>query len=168
MGPDFWAAVAAIAAAMSAIVTLVIAYANASQMRTANQTSDFVNCLAVVSDLGEAQRRVSNAKDSAQRTFEFNELLNLMEALAGLHNDGKLTASTKKITEEFLDEVWAQLSASPATMALVANTITSPTTFIELSRFAKRPGSRVPEYITRQKKQMTAVGAEQSGTPLVS
>jgi hypothetical protein len=163
-----WAAVAAVAAAVTALITLVIAYANASETRTANQSADFANCLAVVSALAEAQRRVFNSTENpALHTFEFNELLNLMEALAGLHNDLKLTASTRKITEDFLDEAWAYLSADPATQALVANTVTAPSTYAELMKFSRRRGSKSAALTAAYRIQMADRGSRPSA-PLSS
>ena len=143
-----WAAVSAIASAVSAAITLVIARANASETRTASQTADFANCLAVVSALADAQRRVFDADhDQRRRDFEFHELLNLMEALARLHNDNKLTDSTRKLIEDFLDEAWAHLNVEPATRSLIAESITGPETYKELVTFSKRHGSRCQRLI---------------------
>ena len=65
-----------------------------------------------------------------------------MEVLAGLHNADKLTPSTRKITEDFLDEAWAHMNVDPGTQALMVSTVTGPDTYAELLRFSHRRGSR--------------------------
>jgi len=149
-----WAAISAVAAAVSAIVTLFIARANTSETRTANRSADFSNCMTVVASLSEAQRRVFIASDNPiRRTFEFRELLNLMEALARLINDGNMTPSTQKITEDFLVEAWAYLHVDPALQALITQSVTGPDTYRELLKFAKKRSSRIAGLIEAYRQQ---------------
>jgi hypothetical protein len=155
MNADFWGAVAAIAAAVSVFLTFIIAKANISETRTTNRSADFANCLAVVSSLAEAQRRVRDAGGNIPvRDFEFRELLNLMEALALLLNDDKVTPSTRKIVEHFLEEAWAYLHADPSTQHLIISSVTGVETFAELEAFARRRSSSIERLTTAFREQI--------------
>lgn len=129
-----WAAVAAGGSAVAAVVSLVVAW---HAKRIQGNSSDFANCLQVVSQLRDAMRRVVDARDDKQQ-FEFIELLNLMEALALLHNDGKLAASTKKFTGKFLIEAVAWMRASEHMTKLKREAVTGDDTFHELQTFEQR------------------------------
>ena len=77
-----------------------------------------------------------------------------MEVLAKLHNDKKLTHSTRRIVEDYLDEAWAWLHADPATHPLLNDSVTGPDTYTELKKFAERVGSRWHEHYDRFCKQI--------------
>lgn len=141
--PNTSAAVAAIAAAVTAVLTLAICLANVFQTLAQARASDFENCLNVVTKLAEAQRLVRDAQNDAVRQFEFRELLNLMEALALLSNDKRIEPSTKKVTEHFLNESWAFLLSQDELAPLLEASVTSDSTFLELSTFAKKREKRI-------------------------
>src|SRR5690348_6339651 len=98
-------AVAACGSVASATVALFVARyavrAHAAQTRVA----DFNNCLEVVKQLADAQRKVREAKsDDDKFKFEFRELLNLLEALALLINDRNVAPSGTRFASHFLRE----------------------------------------------------------------
>jgi hypothetical protein len=89
-----WSAVAAIFSAIAASISFYVAM---QARRIQGNAADFSNCLEAVRNLAEAQRRVIEAQDCEDRLkFEFRELLNLLEALALLVNDGRIAPSTHK------------------------------------------------------------------------
>ena len=104
MAQTDWALGTALASAAIALVALLF---SAKAALTQAKAADFNNCLEVVKQLAEAQRRVRDAKDEAEKHFEFRELFNLLEALAKLANDRKLQSSTRDYVEHFLIEAWA-------------------------------------------------------------
>jgi len=135
MDASAWAAVAACASAVAAAISLLVAW---HAKRIQGNSADFANCLEVVSQLRDAMRRVHDATEDPKRRFEFVELLNILEALALLHNDGKIAASTKKFTGQFLDEALAGIRASEPMTKLMSEAITGDDTFRELQRFEER------------------------------
>jgi hypothetical protein len=141
---SFWAAIAAIAAASSAGITVLIAAANLTTARTESRSDDFDSCLDVVTKLGDAQRRVFDAgSDQPKRQFEFRELLNLMEALALLENDRRTAKSTRTITNHFLIESYAFLRSDSSQRLFLESSVTGDETFSELVKFAARYKPRI-------------------------
>jgi|SRR5580698_4727944 hypothetical protein len=138
-----WAAISAVAAAVTAIITLYIARANFAVARTTANASDFLNCLDVVARLGDAQRRVRDASDQTVQEFEFRELLNLMEALALLENDNRIAPSTRRFTEHFLVESYAFMRSQMALRPLLEKSVTGEETFSELEKFAERRWAKI-------------------------
>jgi hypothetical protein len=144
MGADFWAAVAAIAAAISTLLTFIVVGVSFFTARQDAKASDFTSCLDVVTRLADAQRRVRDARDNEDvRQFELRELLNLMEALALLENGNRITPSTRKFTGHFLEEAWAYIRSEPSLRPLLENSITGDETFLELSKFAERRAGKI-------------------------
>ena len=140
MPPDNWAGYVAVA---SAAIALVALYFSAKAAGTQARVADFNNCLEVVKQLGEAQRKVRNAKDDSERLFEFRELLNLLEALAKLYNDQKLQSSTREYVEPFIVESWAWLRSEPEMAPLIASSITGEETYSDILRFARAHEKRI-------------------------
>jgi hypothetical protein len=129
-------AVAAAAAALAAFVSLGVAW-NAKRIQ--GKAADFSNCLEVVGQLRAAQDRVFTARNDDERyRFEFVELLNLLEALALLYNDGKIAASTKKFTGKFLDQVVAWIRVDESMKRLMDSSMTGDDTYGELKKFENR------------------------------
>jgi NADH dehydrogenase/NADH:ubiquinone oxidoreductase subunit G len=137
---------------IAAGVSLVVAW---QARRIQGRAADFSNCLEAARELRDAMRRVHDAPDAAKVKFEFTELLNLLEALALLYNDGKIAASTKKFTGNFLDEVLAWIRADASMKQRMQETETSPTTYQELKLFEKnRP---------QESRQLTKAYAKKRG-----
>jgi hypothetical protein len=132
MDATAWAAVAACGSTVAAFVSLYVAW---QARRIQGNAADFGDCLETARELRDAMRRVHDAPNEAKIKFEFTELLNLLEALALLYNDGKIAASTKKFTGKFLDEVLAWIRADNPMNQLMDDRITSETTFHELQVF---------------------------------
>jgi len=140
MAQTDWALGTALASAAIALVALLF---SAKAALTQAKAADFNNCLEVVKQLAEAQRRVRDAKDEAEKHFEFRELFNLLEALAKLANDRKLQSSTRDYVEHFLIEAWAWLKSEPTLEPLLQSSITSDRTYSEILRFSKRHDRRI-------------------------
>ncbi|HUN42792.1 MAG TPA: hypothetical protein VMU81_21070 [Acetobacteraceae bacterium] len=134
MDANAWAAVAAGCSAIAATVSLVVAW---HAKRIQGRSADFANCVDVIERLGCAMRRVRDATEEHYR-FEFIELLNLLEALAMLHNDGKIAPSTKRITRKFLDECLAWIRSDEGMKQLMADSVTGDETYMELKAFEQR------------------------------
>jgi len=126
-----WSAAAAIFSAVAAAASAYVAW---QAKRGQTSAVDFECCLLVVRQLGEAQRTVRDATEE-HRTFEFIELLNLMEALALLINDGRPTSSTKKVAARFLEEALSWISITPVMSDLMKKANTGDGTFAELQKF---------------------------------
>jgi len=139
MGANEWSAVAAACSAIAAAVSLAVA---SHAKRIQGRSADFANCIEVVERLGVAQRRVRDAPDNHYE-FEFRELLNLLEALALLHNDSKIVPSTRKVVEKFLAEAIAWMRRDERMKQLMAKAMTGATTFAELEKFETRQGAQI-------------------------
>lgn len=126
----------ATASAISAAVAAFVAVRN-------GRSSDFDSCLKAVQALGDAQRRIRDATGETNRTFEFNELFNLMEALAHLDNRWRISRVTKDVTRNFLIEVYALMQASDEGRDRLSQSITSDRTYLHLSKFAKKHKARI-------------------------
>src|SRR5438445_558314 len=119
MDSGIWSAISAGASAVSATVAPVIRSFTGKAANAQNRVADFNNCLEVVKQLAEAQRRVRDASDDTRRIFEFRELLNLFEALALLINEKKIPPSTRHYAGHFLEEAWAWLETDAEMADLV-------------------------------------------------
>ena len=140
-----WSAIAAGCSAVAAIVSLVVAW----QARSIQAASaDFSNCLEVTEQLRAAEARVNGAKGN-RRSFEFNALLNLFEALALLHNDKKLAPSTRKIVGNYLVEVLSWIRNDDGMKLLMEAAVTSGQTFEELDRFEELHRKEMLEHSRR-------------------
>lgn len=126
-----WSALAAIFSAIAAGTSAFVAW---QAKRGQTSAADFESCLAVVGHLAEAQRKVRDAPNE-HKEFEFVELLNLMEALALLVNDGRPASSTKKVAAHFLEEGLSLITVTPALADLMKRATTGVETFSELKRF---------------------------------
>lgn len=126
-----WSALAAIFSAVAAVASAFVAW---QAKRGQTSAADFESCLTVVQHLGEAQRSVRDAPDE-YKEFEFIELLNLLEALALLVNDGRPASSTKKVAAHFLEEALSLITVTPALAELMRKATTDVETFSELKRF---------------------------------
>ncbi len=141
----FWSAIAAGGSAVAAFVSLVVAW----QARSIQGASaDFSNCLEVTEQLRAAEARVRDAEGD-KRTFEFNALLNLFEALATLHNDRKLAPSTRKIVGNYLVQVLSWIRNDEGMKRLMEASVTSGQTYEELDRFEKRHTNEMLEHSRR-------------------
>jgi hypothetical protein len=129
-----WSALAAIFSAVAAGGSAFVAW---QAKRGQTSAADFEGCLAVIKQLTEAQRAVRDAPGE-HKQFEFIELLNLLETLALLVNDGRPASSTKKVAEHFLEEALSFIAVSPALADLMKKATTGDDTFSELQRFRSR------------------------------
>ena len=139
MDANGWSAVAAACSAVAAAVSLVVAW---DAKGISARSADFANCIEVAGQLRDAMRRVRDERDKENNEacyeFELVELLNLLEALALLYNDGRIAASTKKFTGKFLDEVLGWISIDNGMATLMRKSMTGDETYRELKRFEKR------------------------------
>lgn len=141
------------ASAVSATVALGATVLNLWSIRRTGRATDFNNCLSVVSQLAEAQRKVRDAKDNNVQKFEFRELLNLMEALALLENDRLTAPSTKKITVDFLIEAWAFLKSQDHLQKFLSDSMTDLKTFEQLRKFGEDHSKSILELTLNYQRQ---------------
>lgn len=140
---DYTAICSAIAASCSVITAIIAIFIAAGSRKIQERLADFSNCMDIVSKLGDAQRRVFLEKCENKIEFEFCELLNLLEALALMINDGRIAPSTKKYTTKFLAEclIWIDNDDS---MKITMNKLkTSDETYGELKKFENRQCNKV-------------------------
>jgi len=159
MQPFAWAAVSAFAAAISATIAAVAAGINLWSVNKNVRATDFNNCLAVVAQLAEAQRKVRDARDEAAKQFEFRELLNLMEALALLENDKRVAPSTQKFTMRFLTESWAFLKSQQHLQQFLRDSMTDTETFAELRRFEEKHSIKIRDLALHYERQQNLTGS---------
>lgn len=126
-----WSALAA--AIFSAVAAGASALVSWRAKHSQTSSADFEACLAVVKQLGEAQRHVRDGGEHVR--FEFIEYLNLMEALATLVNDGRPGSTTEKVTAHYLEEALSWISITPDIAALMKEATTGDGTFNELRKF---------------------------------
>ncbi len=132
-------AVGGIAAALAAVASWWVALsAKAVQLRA----NDFGNCLEMVKQFAEAQRRMRDA-DEKHRAYEFRELMNLLETFAGMANDGLLPPSTRRFTTHLLIETAAYARIDPAMASMMREAVTGDETFAELRKFENRHAREV-------------------------
>ena len=136
-----WSALAAIFSAVAAGASAYVAW---QAKRGQTSASDFEGCLAVVGHLADAQRKVRDAPEE-HKEFEFVELLNLMEALALLLNDGRPPSSTKKVAGLFIEEALSWISITPSMAELMKKSITGDGTFAELQKFRSKRAIKIRE-----------------------
>lgn len=144
MDPNQAAIWSALAAVFSAVAASASAYVAWQAKRGQTSVADFEGCLAVVGHLADAQRAVRDAPDE-HKQFEFIELLNLMEALALLLNDGRPPSSTTKVATRFLEEALSWISITPAMAELMRTSTTGEGTFAELQRFRSKRAVQIRE-----------------------
>ncbi len=157
MGANEWSALAAGCSAVAATVSLVVAR-NAKRIQ--GRSADFANCLEVAGQLRDAMRRVRDEREKedneARYKFELVELLNLLEALALLYNDGRIAASTKKFTGKFLDEAVGWINIDHGMATLMRQSMTGDDTYCELKKFEARrkPGIRNLSRLYRNRRDV--------------
>jgi len=133
---EIWAAIAAGASAVAAIASWWVA----RKARLVQESSaDFSSLLEVSEQIRAAEARVHYAKEE-DRTFEFNALLNCLEAIASLHNDGNLRPSTRKMIGKYLIEVLTFIRNDEGMKRLMEASITSGSTYEELEKFGTPQG----------------------------
>ena len=139
MDANGWSAIAAGFSAVAAIVSLGVAW-NARGIQ--GRSADFADCIEVAGQLRDAMRRVRDERDKddneARYEFELVELLNLLEALALLYNDGRIAASTQTFTGKFLDEVLGWINIDIGMATVMQRSMTGDETYQELKKFEKR------------------------------
>ena len=111
-------------------------------MRKQTSAADFGSCLGVVQQLGQALRTVRDASPE-NKEFEFIELLNLMEALATLVNDGRPASSTNKVAAHFIEETLSWVAITPGMSALMRQSTTGDGTYGELQKFQDRRAAAI-------------------------
>lgn len=151
--------ISAIASAISATVALGATLINLWSVRRTGRATDFNNCLTVVAQLAEAQRKVRDAEDEEIKQFEFRELLNLMEALALLENDRLTAPSTKKITQDFLIETWAFLKSQEHLQVFLQSSMTDLKTFEQLRLFGENHSKKIRDLALHYERQQKVLAS---------
>lgn len=129
-----WAAVSAVAAAISATVSAGAAVVALLNVRTQQRAADARDCLEFVKQFGEAQRK-ANGVSGEELEREVLEVLNLLETAALLFNDSRLGRSSAQIVRHALVESWVWLNTTDGMAEILERAITGPTTFQQLLNF---------------------------------
>lgn len=140
-----WAAISAVASALAAIISLFSA-------RTQLRSADARDCLELVKQLGDAQRR-ANAALGDQVERELLELLNLFETAALLFNHRRLGRSSAYVVKHALLEGWVWLDTTEGLAPILNKAITGPTTFQQLLIFKRRFSAEIA-HLTETRKQL--------------
>src|SRR5579863_10157609 len=134
-----WSAIAAGGSAIAATASFWVGW-NAKRIQ--GRSADFANCIVVAGQLRDAMRRVRDERDKENNEdgyrFELVELLNLLEALSLLYNDGRIAASTKKFTGKFLEEAVGWINIDHGMATLMRQSMTGKDTYQELKKFERR------------------------------
>jgi hypothetical protein len=101
-----WSAVAATASAISAFLSFCAVLITGRIAAKQGKVLEFNNCIDIVKQLGEAERRVKDSDDK-DRESKFRDLLNLLETLAMLYMKNRLTKVAREYTKKYLIEVIA-------------------------------------------------------------
>lgn len=125
-----WAAISAVASAIAAIAASFNAFIQ-------RRSTDARDCLEIVKQLAEVQRKANTAQGE-DRNREILEVLNLFETVALLFNKGSLGPASEYIVREALIDGWVRLGADPGMREFVHGSITGPTTFEQLVKFTRR------------------------------
>lgn len=137
-------AVASSIAALASTVTAAVAIAyTRRQAMTQIRSHEVTLSLDLVRQFGEAQRRIRDAKDDSVRTFEYRELLNLIEAVSGILNLNLYPDATRDNAKAFLIEVSAWMQASETHSELVKSSVTGGSTFSQWALFLERHKAEV-------------------------
>jgi hypothetical protein len=136
-----WAAISAVASAIAAAISLFNA-------RTQLKSADARDCLELVKQFGEAQRKANAAKtEDAER--EVRELLNLFETAALLFNDKRLGRSSRYIVRHALIEGWVWLETTEGMGQILSEAISGPTTFQQLLRFKQSHSQEIQQLVSK-------------------
>jgi hypothetical protein len=131
-----WPAVAATAAAISAFLSFCAVLTTGRIAAKQGKVLEFNNCIDLVRQLGEAERRVKES-DEKDRESKFRDLLNLLETLAMLYMKHRITKAAREYTKKYLMEVIAWIDVDDNMRRLIERSLTGLDTFADLGQFRK-------------------------------
>ena len=142
MDASNWSALGSVGAAVFAAASAFLSYRAATADA---KSADFDNCLEIVAKLAEHERLVRDATSDDLKLSEIRALINFMEALAHLYNANKITPSTREFVKHYLIEAWAFLRCEQMPGSALLDSLTSPTTYAELGKFAEKHKKEIEE-----------------------
>jgi hypothetical protein len=141
-----WSAVAAIASAVSAFLSLCAVVITGRIAAKQSKVLEFNNCIDIVKQIGEAERRVKEASD-ADRVSKFRDLLNLLETLAMLYTKKRITKAAREYTRKYLVEALAWIDVDDNMRVLIDQSLTGPDTFADLGRFRRSHRREIDAFV---------------------
>lgn len=138
-----WAAISAIASSVAATIALGSSLIALKVARTQMRLAEFNNCLEILKQLSEAERRAATAADEEQLAHEIKALLNLFEVLALMVNRKQVGVAGSYLISGRLVEAWVWLQTTEGLAEIVGGAITGPTTFGQLKEFKKARGEEI-------------------------
>lgn len=138
-----WAAVSAIASSVAATIALGSALIALKVAQTHARLAEFNNCLEILKQLSEAERRAATAADAEQQSHEIKALLNLFEVLALMVNRKRVGAAGRYLLSGYLVETWVWLQTTEGLAEIVGGAITGPTTFAQLQAFREANRAKI-------------------------
>jgi hypothetical protein len=143
-----WAAVSAIASSIAATIALGSSLVALRVARTHARLAEFNNCLEILKQLSEAERKAATAADEEQQSHEIKALLNLFEVLALMVNRKQVGAAGVYLISGYLVETWVWLQTTEGLAAIVDGAITGPTTFAQLQTFRDAHRARIDAQVS--------------------
>jgi len=107
----------------------------ASALREQTRARDFENYFSLMERISNAFRRFGDAEPE-DRFFEFNELMNVMEAACHLYNAKNIRGSTREMIRDYLEEILPNIFADEQAQTMIAESFSGPDTFFQIRRFA--------------------------------
>jgi hypothetical protein len=141
-----WSAVAATASAISAFLSFCAVLITGRIAAKQGKVLEFNNCIDIVKQLGEAERRVKDSDDK-DRESKFRDLLNLLETLAMLYMKNRITKIAREYTKKYLIEVIAWIDVDDNMRRLIERSLTGLDTFADLGRFRNRHRTEIDVHV---------------------
>jgi hypothetical protein len=149
-----WSAVAATASAISAFLSLCAVVITGHIAAQQGKVLEFNNCLDIVKQIGEAERRVK-AATAEDKESTFRDLLNLLETLAMLYMKKRITKAARDYTKKYLIEALAWVDVDDAMRALIERSFTGQDTFGDLGRFRKAHRKEIDVHVKLYRETTT-------------
>lgn len=141
-----WSAVAATASAVSAFLSLCAVLITGLLAAKQGIVLEFNNCIDLVKQLSEAERRVKEAVEK-DRESKFRDLLNLLETLAMLYDKNRITKAARQYTKKYLIETLAWIDVDENMRRLIEQSLTGLDTFADLGNFRKHHRKEIDVHV---------------------
>ncbi len=128
---------------ISAIATLIAALAlifTALGVRQQAKAADFANYMDLKERFANAWRMFRDSEGDDRKTFEFIELMNLIEASCHLYNKGAIRGASEEMLGDYLTEILPMFFGNEQAKDLITKHFSGPDTFFHIRRFARSHG----------------------------
>lgn len=137
---EAWVSFISLLVAVSAAYFLVLQLRQAASILQAQNTSqDIASVLAIWARLDEHWVRYRAAKDDANRTFEFGQLISYYELSCSLFRDKVFTTRATRTLHEHLHEILPNMQDDTYFKGIMDSLRTDDSTFENIRWFCKQP-----------------------------